>query len=125
MESERQIIIFQLQLNIIQTQSNILVWLKKNATRIKGSDLHSFLVWILLLTSVGWLTSYALNNQDCILISKEYQHRYMIFMCIKNAEENIIGSNADLTDLKTETRKVLFFASPIALYQLTGSQVSA
>lgn len=46
-------------------------------------------------------------------------------MCIKNAEENIIGSNTDLTDLKTEMRKVLFFASPIALYQLTGSQVSA
>lgn len=49
----------------------------------------------------------------------------MTFVCVKNTEENIIGSNIDLTYLKTETRKALFFASPIALYQLTGSQVSA
>lgn len=49
----------------------------------------------------------------------------MIFMCMKNTEENIIGSGSDLTYLKTEGRKVLFFASQIALYQLTVSQVSA
>lgn len=48
----------------------------------------------------------------------------MIFMCIKNTEENIIGSGSDLTYLNTEGRKVLFFASQIALYQLTVSQVS-
>lgn len=125
MESERQTIISQLQLNIIQTQSNIFIWLKKHATGIKGSDLHSFLVWILLLTSVKWLMQYGINNQYYILIPKAHQHSYKIFMCIKNTKGNIIGSNTDLTYLKTEIRKVLLFASPVALYQLTGSQDSA
>lgn len=49
----------------------------------------------------------------------------MIFMYIKNTEENIIGSDSDLTYLKTESRKFCFFASQIAPYQLTVSQVSA
>lgn len=40
-------------MNIIQTQNNILVWLKKNSTGIKGLALHSFLMSIFLLKSVG------------------------------------------------------------------------
>lgn len=47
----------------------------------------------------------------------------MIFVYIKDTEENIIGSNTDLTDLKTEMRKVLFFESPVALYQLVGHRL--
>lgn len=68
MESERQTIISQLQVNVIQTQSNILVWLKKNARGIKGSDLHSLLVWMLLLTSVERLMCCGINNQYYVLM---------------------------------------------------------
>lgn len=49
----------------------------------------------------------------------------MIFICIKNTEENNIGSDSDLTYLKEKSRKVFFFESQTALYQLTVSQVSA
>lgn len=34
----------------------------------------------------------------------------------KNTEENTIGSDTDLTYMKTETKKVLSFASQITLY---------